>query len=204
MTSNSAHTHQIDSETGKLGMWIFLFTELFLFGGLFLVYAVFRAKYSGDFHLAAYGLDAFIGTVNTVVLLVSSMTVAMSITAIQKDRPKLAVGLLLITIILALVFMVNKYFEWGHKIELGLYPGSDILLTLGRGELLFIGLYYMMTGLHALHVIIGLILLTICTFKINAGIINKDRLLLLENSGLYWHLVDLIWIFLFPLLYLIN
>jgi len=204
MTNSAEHTHQIDRETGKLGMWIFLFTELFLFGGLFLVYAVFRARYTEEFHLAAYGLDAFIGTINTVALLISSMTVAMSITAIQKKKPDLSVKLILITVILALVFMINKYFEWGHKFELKLYPGSDVLLTLERGELLFIGLYYMMTGLHALHVIIGMVLLIICAFKINSGAINKDHFLLLENSGLYWHLVDLIWIFLFPLLYLIT
>lgn len=194
----------IDSETGKLGMWLFLFTELFLFGGIFLVYAVFRAKYSNDFHSAAAELNTFIGTLNTVFLLISSMTVAMSITAIQKNNRRLAMFLVFVTIVLALLFMMNKYFEWSHKFEYHLYPGSEVLRNLPRGELLFFGLYYMMTGLHALHVLIGMILLTIIFIKLRSGAINQNHYLLHENSGLYWHLVDLIWIFLFPLLYLIT
>jgi cytochrome c oxidase subunit 3 len=204
MTNTTSQAHPVDNEAGKLGMWIFLFTELFLFGGLFLVYAVFRSRYSEGFHSGAHELNTMIGTINTVVLLVSSMTVAMSITAIQKGSNQKAILLLLATIALALLFMVNKYFEWAHKFEMMIYPGSEVLQSLERGELLFFSLYYMMTGLHALHVIIGLILLTICIFQIKAGNTNKEQYLLLENSGLYWHLVDLIWIFLFPLLYLLT
>lgn len=204
MTTHSSNEHIIDSETGKMGMWIFLFTEMFLFGGLFLGYAIARAKYSAEFHIAAEELDAFIGTVNTIVLLLSSMTVAMSITAIQKNMPKLAITLLVITLLLALTFMINKYFEWGHKFHLKLYPNSEVLLGLDQGEKQFIFYYYAMTGLHALHVIIGGVLLTISIFRIKAGVLNSQRYLLLENAGLYWHLVDLIWIFLFPLLYLIS
>jgi cytochrome c oxidase subunit 3 len=186
------HSEHIDSETGKLGMWLFLFTELFLFGGLFLVYAVFRAKYSSEFHTAASELNTFIGTLNTVILLTSSMTVAMAITSVQKNKRNLA------------LFLVNKYFEWSHKFELKLYPGSEVLKNLPQGELLFFGLYYMTTGLHALHVLIGMVLLTINLIKIRSGAVNQSHYLILENSGLYWHLVDLIWIFLFPLLYLIT
>jgi len=205
MTNHSpGHGHVIDSETGKLGMWLFLFTELFLFGGLFLVYAVLRTEHSESFHHAAAELDIFVGTVNTIVLLVSSMTVAMSITALQKNKPKLSIGLLVITLLLAGVFMVNKYFEWSHKFEHHLWPGSDVYLNLEKGEVTFYGLYYMMTGLHALHVIIGGILLTVTIFRIKAGVQNANHYVLLENSGLYWHLVDLIWIFLFPLMYLIT
>ncbi|HWR99398.1 MAG TPA: cytochrome c oxidase subunit 3 [Prolixibacteraceae bacterium] len=202
--TTTEHSHHIDSDTGKLGMWLFLFTELFLFGGLFIVYAVMRSKYSSDFHHAALELNALIGATNTVVLLVSSMTVAMSITAIQQNRGGKAIGLIFITLILAGVFMVNKYFEWGHKLEIHLYPGSDIMKTLPHGEIMFFGLYYMMTGLHALHVIIGGILLTIIMLRIKSGKINQQHYLLQENGALYWHLVDLIWIFLFPLLYLIT
>ncbi|HUX96052.1 MAG TPA: cytochrome c oxidase subunit 3 family protein [Bacteroidales bacterium] len=204
MSSQAIHSNQIDSETGKLGMWIFLFTELFLFGGLFLVYAVFRAKYSADFHTAAAELNTFIGTLNTVFLLISSMTVAMAITAIQKNQKNLAMLLISITILLAALFMLNKYFEWSHKFEFEIYPGSAVLKNMPQGELLFFGLYYMMTGLHALHVLIGMILLTINLFKIRKGTVSQIHYLHLENSGLYWHLVDLIWIFLFPLLYLIT
>jgi len=197
------HIHR-DDEGGKLGMWIFLFTELFLFGGLFLVYAVLRIKYSDAFHHAASGLNTFIGTLNTVILLTSSMTVAMALSAIQKGNKKFATRLLIVTLILAAAFMVNKYFEWEHKFEINLYPGSEVIFNLERGEGLFYGLYYMMTGLHALHVVIGMVLLTIAVFKVRSGSIHSTDYLLLENSGLYWHLVDLIWIFLFPLLYLIT
>jgi cytochrome c oxidase subunit III len=202
--SSTEHSEHIDSDTGKMGMWLFLFTELFLFGGLFIVYAVYRSKFAVDFHHAALELNAFVGATNTVVLLVSSMTVAMSLSAIQMNRPGKAMGLILITLLLAGVFMVNKYFEWGHKFSLHLYPGSDVMKTMPHGEIMFFGLYFMMTGLHALHVIIGGILLTIIIFKINSGKINSQHYLLQENGALYWHLVDLIWIFLFPLLYLIT
>jgi cytochrome c oxidase subunit 3 len=204
MTVHQTHSEHIDSETGKLGMWIFLFTELFLFGGLFLVYSIFRAKYSAEFHIAAAELNAFIGTMNTVFLLVSSMTVAMALSAMQKGDRKLTLFLLLMTILLAGLFMLNKYFEWSHKFEFGIYPGSPVLKNMSHGELLFFGLYYMMTGLHALHVFIGMVLLSINVVKVRAGTVNSNRFLMLENSALYWHLVDLIWIFLFPLLYLIT
>jgi cytochrome c oxidase subunit III len=203
--SQAAHTeHVIDRESGKFGMWIFLFTELFLFGGLFLVYAVLRNQYSADFNVAAKELNAFVGTLNTVVLLVSSMTMAMSITAIQKGNSKFAFRMLLVTLLLAAFFMVNKYFEWSHKFEYFLYPGSDVMMNMPKGELLFFGLYYMMTGLHALHVIIGGVLIVISMVRVRSGRINQQSYLMLENSGLYWHLVDLIWIFLFPLMYLIT
>ncbi len=201
--NESSHEHH-DYLGSKMGMWLFIFTELFLFGGLFLVYAVFRAKYTEDFHHAAEELNVFIGTLNTVVLLLSSMTVAMSITAIQKNETGRAIRLLLLTIALALVFMVNKYFEWGHKFEYKLYPGSPVLENLPRGELLFFGLYFMMTGLHALHVLVGMILLAVTIARIAQRKVTSTHFSLHENSGLYWHLVDFIWIFLFPLLYLVT
>jgi len=204
MSDNHTESVQFNLDTGKLGMWIFLLTELFLFGGLFLVYAVFRAKYSPEFHSAALELNTFIGTMNTVFLLVSSMTAAMSLTAIRKNQQKLALFLIISTIFLAALFMVNKYFEWSHKFEFRIFPGSEVLKNIPRGELLFFGLYYMMTGLHALHVLVGMVLLSIVAFKIYRELINGNNYLLLENSTLYWHLVDLIWIFLFPLLYLVT
>jgi cytochrome c oxidase subunit III len=199
-----AHSEHHDYLGSKMGMWIFIFTELFLFGGLFLVYAVFRNQYPADFHHAALETNTFIGTLNTIVLLVSSMTVAMSITAIQSNQKGRAVRLLLLTLLLALVFMINKYFEWGHKFEYKIYPGSPVLGNLPKGELLFFGLYFMMTGLHALHVFVGMILLGLTIVRIEQGKINATHFSLHENSGLYWHLVDLIWIFLFPMMYLIT
>jgi len=192
-----------DDTASKLGMWLFIFTELLLFGGLFIVYSVFRYKNSQAFHLAAEELDTFIGTVNTVILLISSMTIAMSVTAIQKKNKKLTLILLSITQVLALAFMVNKYFEWGAKIEHGLFPGSSSLADLGHGDVLFFGLYFAMTGLHAFHIIVGMIFIGWIMVYVAKDKQSHDNYALLENSGLYWHLVDLIWIFLFPLFYLI-
>ena len=128
-----------------------------LFGGLFVVYSVYRYRNPEAFHLAAHELSVFIGTVNTIILLISSATIAMSITAIQKKNKKFALLLLGITIFLGLAFLVNKYFEWGHHIKEHIYPGSPVLALRGQGDVLFYGLYFFMTGLHALHIIIGLV-----------------------------------------------
>lgn len=204
MEQTLIHTEHRDDEASKMGMWIFIFTELLLFGGLFLVYAVFRAQYSQDFHIAAMELNAFVGTANTVILLISSMTVAMAISATQKGDYKLTVRLLILTLFFAAFFMLNKYFEWSGKIHHGLYPGSEHMLSLNHGQLLFFGLYYATTGLHAFHIIVGMIVLSIMMIRVKTGKITKDNYAHLENGGLYWHLVDLIWIFLFPLLYLIT
>jgi cytochrome c oxidase subunit III len=193
-----------DDIGAKLGMWVFIFTEILLFGGLFLVYAIMRSNYSNEFHQAAHHLNAFIGSINTVVLLLSSATVAMSISAVQKGNKKLAVILLFITLLCAAVFMINKYFEWGHKFHIGLYPGSDLMISLSHGQVMFFSLYFFMTGLHMFHLVVGGIILTIVMIKVQLGTINAGHYVLLENGGLYWHLVDLIWIFLFPLLYLIT
>ena len=199
----TAETHR-DDLASKTGMWLFLFTEMLLFGGLFIVYSVYRYKNPVAFHLAAEELSVFIGTINTIILLVSSATIAMSVTAIQKQNKKLALVLLGITISLGLAFLVNKYFEWGEHLTENIYPGSSVLALRGQGDILFFGLYFFMTGLHALHIIIGLVFIGIISMKIIKNEITFDNHVLLENSGLYWHLVDLIWIFLFPLFYLIT
>jgi cytochrome c oxidase subunit 3 len=201
---NHKQEEKNDDVASKMGMWIFIFTELLLFGGLFLVYAVFRVKYADEFHRAAAQLNTFIGTLNTVILLVSSMTIAMSVTAIQNYNKKLAMNMILITLVLAFTFLVNKYFEWGLKIKHHLYPSSELMFNLKHGENIFFSLYYFMTGLHALHIIIGMTILTIAYVRVRNGSIHAGHFTLLENGGLYWHLVDLIWIFLFPLLYLIT
>jgi len=201
--STNPETHR-DDLASKTGMWLFLFTEMLLFGGLFVVYSVYRFRNAVAFHLAARELNVAIGTINTIILLISSTTIAMSITAIQKKNKKLALLLLGITIFLGLAFLVNKYFEWGEHIKEHIYPGSAVLALRGQGDILFYGLYFFMTGLHALHIIIGLIFIGVITTLISRDKINSDNFVLLENSGLYWHLVDLIWIFLFPLFYLIT
>ena len=204
MSEIHTHTEHRDDEASKLGMWLFIFTELLLFGGLFLVYSIFRAQYHVSFHEGSLELNVFIGALNTMVLLVSSMTIAMAITAIQKKDKKMTLILIGITLFLAFVFLVNKYFEWGAKFHHGLYPGSDLMELLDRGHHLYFSLYFFMTGLHALHIVVGMILLIIVYVKVNNESIKHDKFALLENGALYWHLVDLIWIFLFPLMYLIS
>lgn len=199
----TAETHR-DDLASKTGMWLFLFTEMLLFGGLFVVYSVYRYRNPEAFHLAADELSVFIGTINTIILLVSSTTIAMSITAIQKKNKNFALLLIGITIFLGLAFLANKYFEWGGHIKEHIYPGSPVLALRGQGDILFYGLYFFMTGLHALHIIIGLAFIGVITSKIIRNKIDSENFVLLENSGLYWHLVDLIWIFLFPLFYLIT
>lgn len=197
------HLHR-DDEASKIGMWLFIFTELLLFGGLFITYSVYRFRNPDAFHLAAEELDRTVGTINTIVLLISSATIAMALSAVQLRKIGLAKLLTSITILLAIVFLVNKYFEWGTKFEHQLYPGSEYLMGLSQGEILFFGLYFAMTGLHALHIIIGMILMFVVLGRLQNKRITHDNYSLLENSGLYWHLVDIIWIFLFPLFYLIT
>lgn len=196
--------HNFDAKASKMGMWLFLFTELLLFGGLFLVYMIYRYLNQDAFLLASFELNVWMGTINTIVLLTSSMTIAMAITALQKGNTKLAISLSWLTILAALGFLVIKYFEWSSKFEHGLFPGMDHFDGLPLGERLYFYLYFFMTGLHALHVIVGGVFIAVVIRLIKKGKVTKERYSLLENSGLYWHLVDLIWIYLFPLFYLIH
>ena len=198
-----AHVHY-DAEGAKTGMWLFLFTEVLLFGALFLVYGVYHYLYPEEFFSAASHLDVFIGTMNTIILLTSSLTMAMSITAIMKSDKKRRLIFLGTTILLAVLFLINKYFEWGAKIHHGIYPGSPELLAKPHGEVLFFGLYYFMTGLHGLHIVIGIVAISIVMWMVAKGKIDAGYPTILENVGLYWHIVDIIWIFLFPLFYLIK
>ena len=193
-----------DDTASKLGMWLFIFTEILLFGGMFIVYSGYRYKNPVAFHIAHEELSIPMGFINTVILLISSATVAISISSIQKGDRKLTIRMLVVTLLLALAFLINKYFEWGAKFEHGMYPGSDLMANLSHGDMLFFSLYFFMTGLHAVHIIVGMILLGVSLYKVQKGLVHSTRFALLENSGLYWHLVDLIWIFLFPLFYLIH
>jgi cytochrome c oxidase subunit 3 len=204
MSSGAHESHPVpkDYEGSKIGMWLFLFTEILLFGGLFLLYSAYRAKYPLDFHNGGQHLNAVIGVANTIILLTSSLTIAMSITAIQKGNRNLTLGCLIATIIFGCAFLVNKYFEWSAEIGHGLYPNSPVLLQRPDGEKMFYGLYYSMTGLHGLHVIAGITLLTIMLVSVVRAKITSADFNRLENAGLYWHLVDVIWIFLLPLFYL--
>ncbi len=193
-----------DDEGSKLGMWLFLYTEVLLFGGLFLVYAMYRMLYAQDFLNASHELSLIFGAVNTVILLTSSLTIAMSISALQQKKKKLAINLSYITILAAIIFLVNKYFEWSVKVDHGLFPGMDHFSELSKGESMFFYLYFFMTGLHGLHIVVGGLFIGYVIYEIKNDKQTFDNYVLTENAGLYWHLVDLIWIFLFPLFYLIQ
>lgn len=196
-------TEHSDYVGAKMGMWLFLFTEVLLFGGLFVLYAVTLQRFPAEFHEASKMLDLSMGTLNTVVLITSSLFAALAVTALQKaDIPKAKLFLIL-TIVLAGVFLVDKYFEWGHKIHLGIYPGSPDMEQFAPGVQAFFNLYYIMTGLHGIHIVIGMCVLGWVYYLIGKEKCTPDHFVALENGGLYWHLVDLIWIYLFPLYYLI-
>jgi cytochrome c oxidase subunit 3 len=245
------HSGHHDAVGARLGMWLFLFTEILLFGGIFLLYSVYRSKFPEDFHYAATHLDIFTGTVNTAILLTSSLFMVLAVTSLEKHGRKLSASFIGLTMLMGTAFLVIKYFEWSSKISHGLFPNSKVLEIHTSGEKVFYSLYYLMTGLHALHIIIGLVILAVMFARISAkpsrklevagggtgilkitgtgpgtildyrsdepvsGIklkliydhnkqIDEQDLITLENSGLYWHLVDVIWIFLFPLFYLIT
>lgn len=199
----AVHVHR-DDVGSRMGMWLFLFTELLLFGGMFLLYSVYRFTYADQFHIAAKELNTIVGAFNTAILLTSSLTMALSIVAIQRNQQGLSLFLQVITILLGLFFMINKYFEWTAKFHHGIYPGGEELLARQPGEILFFGLYFVMTGLHGLHVLVGMFLIAVMARMTRKHTITHDNYVRLENTGLYWHLVDIIWIFLFPLFYLIT
>jgi len=202
--NETAHIEHRDYTGAKLGMWLFLFTEVLLFGGLFLLYSVYREVHSKDFHTAAAELGTTIGAINTVVLLTSSLTMALSIAALRRGAKNRSLVLQAATILLGLAFLVNKYFEWSEHIHHGYYPASPELLARGHGEVLFFGLYYVMTGIHGIHVLIGMGLISFMLAFTLTGRVSSNDFIKLENTGLFWHLVDVIWIYLFPLFYLIT
>ncbi len=195
--------HHKDYTGGKLGMWFFLFTEVMLFGGLFILYAVYLQRYPKEFVSAGEQLDVRFGGGNTLVLLTSSFFVAMSITALRRKAKRFTLCLLSGTIGLAVLFMINKYFEWSVKIHHGIYPGSPHMKEIAPGESIFFSLYYITTGLHGIHVLAGILVLSWVWLEIKFNRVDHKDWLLLENVGLYWHLVDMIWIFVFALYYLV-
>ena len=201
---NKEKGNHIDYGGKKIGMWFFLYTEMLFFGGMFLLYSVFRYRYSLDFHHAAMEENIVLGSINTGVLLTSSLTMALSITAIKRGKHKLSSFLQVISIFLGTVFLIIKYFEWSAKILKGIYPNSPALLAMNNGEILFFGLYYVMTGIHGLHVFIGINIIIFMIFFTVKKQITKENFARLENTGLYWHFVDIVWIYLFPLFYLIT
>jgi cytochrome c oxidase subunit 3 len=189
---------------GRVGMWLFIATEILLFGGLFLLYSMYRFKNPVAFHEGSMELSRLYGTINTCILITSSFTAALAIQALRTSNKQKSVGFIIVTIVFAFGFLIVKTIEWSAKFEHGLYPGASVLMAKSPGENLYFGLYFMMTGLHALHVIAGAGVLSVALFMIKRNKVTAGKPLLLENAGLFWHLVDVIWIFLFPLFYLIT
>ena len=211
------HFHTMDQQRDavKLGMWAFLVQEILFFGGLFMMYIALRTLYPDTFLVAHEYLNVPMGATNTVVLLTSSLTMALAVRAAQTSNTKAMMTHLAITIACACGFLIIKYFEYSHKIHEGLLPGRLFSYEgFGLGHhvpdgvalepQLFFSVYFMMTGTHGLHVLIGIGVLAWLFLRAKRGDFHADNYSAVENVGLYWHLVDLIWIFLFPLLYLVR
>jgi cytochrome c oxidase subunit III len=203
--------HQFDDaaqqrEASTLGMWAFLVTEIMFFGGLFTGYTFYRSSYFEAFAEGSRHLDLLLGTVNTVVLISSSLTMALAVQAAQRSRRESQVRYLLLTTGLGLVFLGIKAVEYAHKFEQHLVPGSSFTwpTPLVNNVQLFFSFYFAMTGMHALHMIVGIGILTWLTIQARRGRFSADYYNPVEVCGLYWHFVDIVWIFLFPLLYLID
>jgi len=194
------------SLAASLGMWVFLLTEVMFFGGLFAAYVVYRYSYPEAFHHASRELDIVLGTINTVVLIGSSVTVVMAIHSTTLGHRKRASLFLVLTMLLGAVFLVIKGFEYSHKFHEHLVPGAGFVFEepFQRRAQIFFSLYFFMTGLHALHMVIGIGLFTWLLVMNVRRRFSPSYHAPMETIGLYWHFVDIVWIFLFPLLYLVG
>jgi cytochrome c oxidase subunit 3 len=234
MTTEAAHVahHFDDAEqqytAANLGMWLFLATEILFFGGLFAGYAQYRYWYPAEFEAGSHRLDPVLGAINTAVLLTSSLTMALAVRAAQTNDRSGTVRLLALTIVLGSVFLGIKAYEYYHKYEENLIPGRYFSLSSAHGERhtaaahnsssdeadaheidegpveIFLSFYFAMTGLHAVHMVIGVAVLGALLAAARRGAFSSDYFTPVEMSGLYWHFVDIVWVFLFPLLYLIR
>jgi cytochrome c oxidase subunit 3 len=211
---NADLQHHFDSleqqhEAATLGMWLFLITEVLFFGGLFLAYMLYRVWYPEAWAEASLELDIRLGTINTAVLIGSSLTMAFAVRAAQTGMQKATVNWVLATMALGLTFLVIKYFEYAEKVEHSHIPGwlggaFHFDGPWARPAELYFSLYFVMTGLHATHMLIGFVILSVIAWMAYRGRFTKEWNTPVEVSGLYWHFVDIVWIFLFPLLYLVD
>lgn len=198
---------EVQQHAARLGMWLFLATEILLFAGLFVIYANYRYTFPDAFAAASRHLNLTLGTFNTVVLITSSFTAAMAVHYAKEAKNKMVVLMFVLTIAMALGFLVVKYFEYHHKFEVGQLPGpyftdKEPSLQL-QGVPMYFAIYFLSTGLHAFHVIVGMIVLAWVTTKAWRNQFSHRDYTAVELGSMYWHLVDLVWIFLFPMLYLI-
>ena len=200
-------------DAAKIGMWAFLVQELLFFSGLFVAYGVYRSWYPEMFRAASHQLDKIMGATNTIVLLFSSFTAAMAVRSSQLGKKQATSRFIIITIVCACIFLVVKYFEYQHKFHAGLLPGrffhphaahlvaNSPPLPANTGS--FFSIYFMMTGIHGIHVIVGIGVLIWILMRNMRGDFSKEFFTPVDIVALYWHLVDLVWIYLFPLLYLV-
>ena len=234
--SHFHHAHHFDSaehqySSAKQGVWLFMVTEILMFGGLFVAYLIYKSLYAPVFHVGSSYLDVKMGTINTFIFITSSFTMALGIYFNQKNDKKKAVISLALTILCAFGFMFVKYFEYSHKIHLGLVPGKYFdnpefvqkvvdfatnmqaassanqeidIAGLKKFAPLYFGFYFVMTGLHGFHVLIGACLIFWMMLRTAKGDFRSEYYTPVEGVGLFWHIVDLIWIYLFPLLYLVG
>ena len=193
-------------EAATLGMWVFLVTEVMFFGGLLMAYLLYRVWYPEAWAEGSLELDIMLGGINTVVLILSSLTMALAVRSAQTGSQRPTVYWLLMTMALGLTFLVIKFFEYEHKFELNHVPGPNFVFEGPHADQvqIFLSLYFSLTGLHALHMIIGFVLLTVIAVMAWRGRFTPEWNTPVELSGLYWHFVDIVWIFLFPLLYLVD
>ncbi len=204
------YAHQFDSaehqhSASQLGMWVFIAQEILFFGGLFLTYTVYRWAYPTAFAQSSHHLDVWLGCFNTAVLIGSSLTMALAVHGAQLGRRWTQVIFLVLTIVLGSIFLGVKAIEYGHKFHEHLVPGPNFVFDGDAAHAqIFFSLYFVMTGLHALHMVIGIAILAVLVWQAWRGAYTPAYYSPVELTGLYWHFVDIVWIFLFPLLYLIG
>lgn len=201
-------TAEQQKDASTLAMWIFLITEIMFFGGMFAAYTIYRSTYPTVFAVASSSLDVTIGAINTCVLLLSSFTMVMAVRAGQLGQKKMIIIFLILTLIFGCIFLGVKAYEWDQKYIEHHMPGQAAFHLEGtplQGPAkIFFSLYFAMTGLHALHMVVGVGILLTLIVQTRKGKFSADYYTPIDISGLYWHFVDVIWIFLFPLLYLID
>lgn len=193
-------------EAATLGMWVFLVTEVMFFGGLLMAYLLYRVWYPEAWAEGSLELDIYLGGFNTVVLIGSSLTMALAVRSAQVGAPRATVNWLLVTMALGLTFLVVKFFEYKHKWDLNHIPGPNFVMEgpHARQIEMFTSLYFGLTGLHALHMVVGVSILSVIAWMAHRRRFSPEWYTPVEISGLYWHFVDIVWIFLFPLLYLVD
>ncbi|MAF90801.1 MAG: cytochrome C oxidase subunit III [Bdellovibrionaceae bacterium] len=196
--------HNHEYESSKQGIWLFMCTEVLMFGAILVAFFYYQAMYPESWKEGAELLDWTKGAANTIVLLTSSLTMALAIYFIRVGKRQAAIMNLVITLICGCIFMGIKYMEYSHKFHMGIFPGKFFEYSAQTADLnLYVSFYFLLTGLHGIHVLLGMGLITWILIRIMRGHYGPEHWTGVEGVGIFWHLVDLVWIYLFPILYLI-